>query len=87
MCKIVSKKIKVDYSIVRIKCGKSIKRIVAIYGSKTDTEGMLKGKFNVKLGSPIKETTIVNNYPEVINAINNRKTSAFRFVNDMGYLN
>lgn len=85
MCEIISKKTGPDYSIVQIKNGKSSKRIVAIH--RKDIEGMLKGKFKVKLGSPIKETTMVSNYPEVIDAINNRKTSVFRFIDDMGLLN
>jgi hypothetical protein len=87
MCEVLSAKKGPDYSIVQIKNGKSIKRIIAIHGTKSDTEGMLKGKFNVKLGSPIKETTMNNSYPEVIEAINNRRTSVFRFIDNMGRLN
>jgi len=87
MCEVLSAKKGPDYSIVQIKNGKSTKRIIAIHGTKSDTEGMLKGKFNVKLGSPIKETTMNNSYPEVIEAINNRRTSVFRFIDNMGRLN
>jgi hypothetical protein len=87
MCEVISTRTGKDYSIVIVKNGKSTKKIVAIHGSKSNTEGMLKGKFNVKLGSPIKETTITNNYPEVIEAINNRRTSVFRFIDNMGRLN
>ncbi len=86
MCEIVSKKTGSDYSIVQVKNGKSIKKILAIHGTKSDTEGMLKGKFNVKLGSPIKETTMKEKYPEVLEAINNRKTEVFRFVDNIGKL-
>ena len=72
------------YSIVTIRNGKNTKRIVAIHEKKSAK--VLTGEFNVKLGSPIKETTMKDSYPEVLEAINNRKTDCFRFVDDLGKL-
>ena len=78
-----SKKIE-NCSIIGIKNGKVTKTIVAIHQKKA--EKVLTGKFNVKLGSPIKETTMKEKYPEVLEAINNRKTEVFRFVDNIGKL-
>lgn len=84
MCVVVSSEIGIEYSIIRVKIGKSIKTIVAIHDRRSEMK--LKGKYNVKLGSPIKETTLATDYPELLEAINNRRTSVYRFIDKMGNL-